>query len=356
MKWLEKSPRWVVLGMVLPLIVLNGWLLLLLLDYFHSLVTIVVGATILSFILDYPVRWLQQRRILRFHAVILVFLIALSFFLVIAVTIFPTLIEQVNDFVNRLPTWLESGVDQLKIIQRWALARRLPVDLTELVVQLQNTLSSQLQVLSSGVFSFGLGLVGSALDLILMIVVTFYMMLYGDRLWDGLFQWVPAPLSFKLRRSLNKNFHNYFIGQATLASLMGFSMITAFLVMQLPFGLLFGLVIGLMTLFPFGAIFSIWVVSFLVSLSSFWLGFKVLIVGILIDQSIESGIAPRLLGRFTGLNPVWVLIVLLIGARIAGLLGLVIAVPTAGFIKNTIEALQEEANATAMPPQDSDAF
>jgi predicted PurR-regulated permease PerM len=354
MKWLEKSPRWVVLGMVLPLIVLNGWLLLLLLDYFRSLVTIVVGATILSFILDYPVQWLQRRRILRFHAVVLVFLVALSFFLVIAVTIFPTLIEQVNDFVNRLPTWLDSGIEQLQAIQNWALARRLPVDMTELVVQLQNSLSGQLQALSSSVFSFGLGLVGSALDLTLMIVVTFYMMLYGDRLWDGIFQWFPTRLSIKLRRSLNKNFHNYFIGQATLASLMGLSMIVAFLVMQLPFGLLFGLVIGLMTLFPFGAVFSIWVISFLVSLNSFWLGIKVLIVSILIDQSIESGIAPRLLGRFTGLNPVWVLIVLIVGARIAGLLGLVIAVPTAGFIKNIIEILREEAYATTLEAQDSD--
>ncbi|HEY9621855.1 MAG TPA: AI-2E family transporter [Crinalium sp.] len=341
MKWMEKSPRWLIWGLVLPLVVLNGWLLLLLLDYFRSLVTILVSATILSFVLDYPVKWLQRRGILRFHAVLLVFLIALSFFLIVAVTIFPVLLEQVNEFINRLPVWLESGVKQLQAIQHWALVRRLPVDLTELVVQLQNSLSSQLQTLSSGVLSFGLGLVGSALDLTLTIVVTFYMLLHGDRLWDGIFQWLPTPLSAKLRRSLRRNFHNYFIGQATLASLMGLTMIVAFLIMQVPFGLLFGLVIGMMTLFPFGAVFSIWVVSFLVSLSSAWLGLRVLFVGILIDQSIESGIAPRLLGRFTGLNPVWVLIVLLLGARLCGLLGLVIAVPTAGFIKNMIDALRD---------------
>jgi predicted PurR-regulated permease PerM len=143
---------------------------------------------------------------------------------------------------------------------------------------------------------------------------------------------------------LRLNFHNYFIGQATLASLMAVSITVAFLVLKVPFGLLFGLAIGFMTLLPFGAVFSIWLVSFLIGLNSLWLGIKVLFVALVIDQSIESGIAPRLLGRFTGLNPVWVLIALLLGVRIGGLLGLLIAVPTASFIKSIIDMLKAPAS------------
>jgi len=37
-------------------------------------------------------------------------------------------------------------------------------------------------------------------------------------------------------------------------------------------------------------------------------------------------LAPRLMGNFTGLNPIWIFIALLIGAQIAGLLGAIIAV------------------------------
>ena len=147
-------------------------------------------------------------------------------------------------------------------------------------------------------------------------------------------------LAPKLRSALRQNFHNYFIGQATLASLMGLTLTIAFLILNVPFGLLFGLGIGIMTLFPFGAVFSIWFVSFLIALTEFWLGVKVLVIGLLIDQSIESGIAPRLLGRFTGLNPVWVLAALLLGVRVGGLLGLLIAVPTASFVKNTIDSMR----------------
>ncbi|EDX77109.1 hypothetical protein MC7420_246 [Coleofasciculus chthonoplastes PCC 7420] len=60
-----------------------------------------------------------------------------------------------------------------------------------------------------------------------------------------------------------------------------------------------------------------------------------LVVAIIIEQIIENVIAPRLLGGFTGLNPVWLLVSLLIGAKIGGVVGLLIAVPMAGFIKST---------------------
>ncbi|MBD2462971.1 AI-2E family transporter [Oscillatoria sp. FACHB-1407] len=344
MNWIKTAPRWLVWGLAFPILVLNGWLMLLVMDYFRSPVTIFISATILSFILDYPVRWLQRRRVPRLQAVFWVVLLVLSIVFILAITIVPIVIEQLDELINRLPSWLETGSQRLEAMQSWAIARRLPVDLSWVMLRLQDELSNQLQVFSSRILTFGLGLLGSAFELTLTMVVTFYLLLYGDRFWQGWFQWLPPPFNVRLRRSLRLHFHNYFIGQATLASLMAIFITVAFLVLQVPFGLLFGLAIGVMTLLPFGAVFSIWIISFLIGLNSLWLGVKVLFVALLIDQSIESGIAPRLLGRFTGLNPVWVLIALLLGVRIGGLLGLLIAVPTASFIKSIIDMLKISAS------------
>lgn len=88
-----------------------------------------------------------------------------------------------------------------------------------------------------------------------------------------------------------------------------------------------------MALFPFGTA----LVSFLTALQSVWLGVRVLVVATLLDQVIENAIAPQLIGGFTGLNPIWILLSLLIGAKVAGLLGLVIAVPMAGTLKRLLE-------------------
>ncbi|HEY9647648.1 MAG TPA: AI-2E family transporter, partial [Chroococcidiopsis sp.] len=135
---------------------------------------------------------------------------------------------------------------------------------------------------------------------------------------------------------------NYFIGQATLAALTGALVILAFLILGVPFGVLFGVGIGLMALIPFGTSLGIFGISALVALQSIWIALKVLLVGIVIDQSIQNGRAPRLLGRFTGLNPVWVLVSLLVGVRLAGVLGLLVAVPIAGVARSTLEGFNRD--------------
>jgi predicted PurR-regulated permease PerM len=71
------------------------------------------------------------------------------------------------------------------------------------------------------------------------------------------------------------------------------------------------------------------------------------VVGLVIDQIVDQAIAPRVLGGFTGLKPIWVLISLLLGTKIAGLAGLLTAVPSASFIK-TLLAEQDEVGDTAL--------
>ncbi|GAB4143325.1 MAG: AI-2E family transporter [Cyanobacteria bacterium J069] len=340
MKWINRLPQWVLWGLALPLVVLNGWALLIVMDYFRQLLTIFVGANLLAFVLSYAVRWLQRQGLSRDRAILLVLLATLALLLVLAVTLIPILIDQMNGLALRLPTWIESSNQQFQDIQRWASARRLPIDLIDFMARLQEALVTQLQPLSSGVLGVGLGLAGSALDFVIMIALTFYLLLHGERLWDGILRWLPGGRGRQIRRSLRQSFHNYFSGQASLAVVMGLSMITVFLLLQVPFGLLFGLAVGVMTLIPLGAPLSICLISFLVGLSSFWLGMKMLVVGIVVDQAIENAIAPRLLGRFTGLNPVWVIVALLIGARVAGVLGILMAVPTAGFVKAMLDLSQ----------------
>lgn len=342
MKWLREIPPWLVWGLALPLVALNGWVLVQLLEYFRQFVTIFIMANLLAFLLNYPVRGLRHWGFSRSHAILLVLLLSLSLFFVLGVTLIPVLADQVERLITQLPVWIESGNQQLRALQAQFIDRRLPFNIVALVTTLQENLTTQLQAIGGQIVGAGLGLAGIAFDFIIMTVLTFYLLLHGDRLWNGLFQWLPNGRGEKLQEFLRANFHNYFSGQAVLALMIGFSMIILFVILQVPFGLLFGLGVGVMTLIPFGAPLSICVISFLAALNSFWLGLKVLVVGLLIEQSIENAIAPRLLGRFTGLNPVWILVALLLGTRIGGVLGLVLAVPTAGFVKNTADLLREE--------------
>lgn len=340
MKPVNQLPRAWIWGLLFPLVVLNSWLLLLVFEYFRSLITVFVTATVLSFLLDYPVHFLRHYGVKRQQAVVLVLCLFLLILVVLAVTLAPIILGQLNELVTRLPSWINSGAEQFETLHNWAKNRNLPIDLRGFAKQISERFSTQLQSIIGQILTVVVGAAGSLLDVMITVVLTFYLLLHGQRLWDGLFQWFPPKLGSQIRESLRRNFQNYFIGQATLATFMGLSMTVAFLILQVPFGLLFGLAVGIMTLIPLGAGLSISIVSLLMALNNFWLGMKVLAVATVIDQVIENGIAPRLLGGFTGLNPVWIFISLLIATKVGGLIGLLVAVPIAGFIKSTVENLR----------------
>ncbi|MGL4378476.1 MAG: AI-2E family transporter [Microcoleaceae cyanobacterium] len=324
-------------GLLFPLIILNCWILLLVFEYFRSLITVFILATLLSFVLDYPVRLLRRYGMKRNSAIFLVSALTLLVLLIITLTVVPLIFQQLNELATGLPTWIKSGIAQIETFHQWAESRNLPINVSGLTSQLSDRISTQLQGLMGQILSFVLGAAGSVADLLLTLLLTFYLLLHGEHLWDDFFGLLPLNISRKFRESLKRNFHNYYIGQATLAMLMGASLIVAYLILRVPFGLLFGLIIGLMTLIPFGALASIWTVGLLMILNNFGFGLTILIVSLIVDQIIESGIAPRLLGGFTGLNPVWIIMSLLVAAKIGGLLGLLVAVPLASVIKNMID-------------------
>ena len=341
MKRTFQFPRWVKWGLALPLIALNGWVLLQIFSFFQALISIVITAVLLAFILAYPVGFLQRFRLSQTRAVLLVLALTLLILAVLGITLLPTLIEQLNQLVRRLPKWIASGSQQLQLLQNWAQSRQLPVDLSKLITQLEERSTAQLQAVSGDVLHFLVDAIGRVLDLVVTIVLTFYLLLHGDRLWEGLFQWFPRDLSGQIRQSLRQNFHNYFVGQATVALLMGCLMTIAFLVLQVPFGLLFGMTIGVMALFPFGASLGIAIVSLLLLLQNVWLGVKAIAVAVIIQQVVENGVAPQLIGGIIGLNPAWILVSLLLGAKLAGVLGVVVAVPVASFVKSMTDYFKE---------------
>lgn len=79
-------------------------------------------------------------------------------------------------------------------------------------------------------------------------------------------------------------------------------------------------------------------------LKSVWLGVEVLVVATIIDQGLDQAIAPRIFGDLVGLNPVWIIISLLLGAKLGGVLGLILAVPLAGAIKRFANSLRTETS------------
>ncbi|MBW4663345.1 MAG: AI-2E family transporter [Chroococcus sp. CMT-3BRIN-NPC107] len=336
--------RLTAIALVAPLIVLNAWAVSSIFNYFNSLIVILVGASLLAFLLNYPVSWMESKGAKREQVAILVFLAALSILLALGVTLVPLVLTQAQQLVIRLPEWIDSGRYQLLLLNQWADNQGFPLNLDALLVQINDRLKGQLQQIASQVLNLAVLTVTSLLDFVLTMVLAFYLLQHGDSLWQSLIEWLPAKIRQPFSQTLRLSFQNFFIGQLIFGTCMAFALIPTFLWLKVPFGLLFGLTIGIMALIPFGGTVGIITTTLLVALQDFWLGSRVLIAAVIVQQILENLVAPRILGSVTGLNPVWILISVLTGARVGGLLGVIVAVPSAVVIKTALSALRGRNN------------
>jgi predicted PurR-regulated permease PerM len=227
----------------------------------------------------------------------------------------------------------------------------LPINLDALAAQINDRVKGQLQSIAGQVLNLAVITVTSLLDFLLTMVLTFYLLQHGGELWQSLVEWLPSKFRAPFSKTVRLSFQNFFITQLILSTCMASALIPTFLWLKVPFGLLFGLTIGVMALIPFGGSVGIALTTSLVSLQDVSMGVRVLIAAVIVQQILENLIAPRILGSFTGLNPVWILISVLTGARIGGLLGVIVAVPCAVVIKSIISAIRPSA--LSLDPEDS---
>jgi predicted PurR-regulated permease PerM len=345
--WFQLSTpsRLLVVGLLAPLLVLNAWALTSISRYFGPLFAVVVTASLLAFLLNYPVSWIEDHGGNRRPAAAVVFFLAIALLLGLGVTLVPVTLTQAQQLTTRLPEWLDTGQQQLIILSQRAEALGFPFNIDTLGIQLLEQLQNQLQTLLKGGLNLALGTVSSILDvlinLILVIVLTFYLLVHGPELWQSLIEWLPRRVQQPFSQTLRYSFQNYFLGQLILSTCIAIGLIPTYLLLKVPFGVLFSLVIGLLTLFPFGGTIGNVLVGLLVGLQDIWLGLRAVIAGIVVQHIFENFVAPRIIGSVTGLNPVWVFIAILAGAKISGLLGVVIAVPMTAVIKTGLMALKE---------------
>ncbi len=333
----SKLPKWAIAALAFPLICLNGWLLYRIGGLLQPIPSIFITASLIAFLLDYPIDWLENRGVGRGLAVGLVVVLAVAVITILVVFLGPLVWQQLNDFAERLPRWIEQAKTELLFIEQKEFFQNLPIDLDQLTVEAANQLSRGLQSATGQTITVALSTIDSTLNLLVTLVITILLIINGEPLWRGLLGWLPPQWQTRIQESLQPSFQGYFSGQATLALILAAAQSTAFIVLKVPFGLLFGLGIGLVSVIPFGGTVAVLGVSTLLAFQDPWLGLKVLVVAVVLGQINDNLVSPRLMGGITGLNPAIIILVLLVGAKFGGFLGLLLAVPTASFIKKVVD-------------------
>jgi predicted PurR-regulated permease PerM len=315
------------------LLVASGWAIVQLLAYFEAVIVIFTFATILAFLLSYPVQWLQ-RYLPRSIAVIVVFLTSVIMIGSLIITVGLGVLSQGQQLIDSISTFLSSLAPLLEQLEQVFQKRNLQIDLSVIEEQLRNqaisSLVTGLAVLQQFLTNF--------VTFILISVVAFFMLLDGEKLWDFILQIVPTPRRARFTRVLRRSFLGFFRGQLLLTLFLTTSTFLVLFILKVPFALILSLIVGILDIIPgIGATLGVSTITLVVLSQNVWLALKVLIACIVLQQIQDNLIAPRVMQGALNLNPVVVFFALLIGARVAGLLGIFISIPIAGVIVSLFE-------------------
>ncbi|HBL15090.1 MAG TPA: AI-2E family transporter, partial [Cyanobacteria bacterium UBA11162] len=220
------------------LILVTGWITLTALSYLGELISILLTASLIAFLLNYAVAAVRPF-LPRTVAAILVYLVAAFAFVFIALTLAPPVFNQGRQLVIGLPDLLEQGQQQLASFQTWSVEHNLPFDVRILGSQLLARVQAQAEAIASTGLGLVVGTFNWFLDLILVLVISFYMLIDGERLWQGLTRIFSPKIQEGLTQSLQRNLQRFVSGQLLLGLFMAMTLTLAFRLLHVPFFLLF---------------------------------------------------------------------------------------------------------------------
>lgn len=335
--WELVLPRWLRNTLIFPLLFLNGWTLFLFIDYLQPMISIVLMSIILAIVLDYPVRFLQRRRLSRGWSLAIVVVIAIGLLPILGFVIVPLLIQQLNTFLNQLPQWVSSANGILQFWDEWPLLQALGINLSQLETQLTSQMITLVRTLGITLLGLLVGGFSGGLKVFFMIVLTIFMLAKGGKAWAGIMSWLPSWWRDRIETRVPYKFRRFIIGQMMLAT--GFSVVLAiiFTIMRVPLAILFAFLIGLGSMFPFMGAIAQTSISFFVMLHSFRTGLQVFVIALVLGQILDEVILPKVIGDIVGVNPIWLIISVFLGARLGGVMGILLAVPIASVIKDLMD-------------------
>jgi predicted PurR-regulated permease PerM len=339
-------PRWVQLVM-LPLAVLGLWAVL---DAAGRVLLLFIIAGLVALLLNPFVALLRRAHVPRGIAVLIVMLCVVAAVTAVGFLLANPVADQVDAFRDNVPEIVDDANASLADVQQWLDDNGINVQIAEEGQTALGTIGRNLTEGSGELVAFTQDalrtLVEASLALILIVVISVYMLLYGERIGAGVRSVVPSTPEDDYPTRIQAAVFGYVRGQFLFSLIMGTSA-----------GLLLW-VFGSLGIFPDGKTYAIFFGA--------WYGFAELIpyVGPAIGagppvlialfsgepldalwltiaftalQQIEGHIvAPTVFSQALRINPLLVIFALLLGGQVYGFIGAFISLPLAAIVRESV--------------------
>jgi predicted PurR-regulated permease PerM len=276
-----------------------------------------------------PARWIP---------ITIVYLVLVSAIIVAGVLVVPPLLAQGQDLWSRLPVMVDSA--QTFLIEHGVLSHR--ITLEEAVRSGPASPGEAVGTVATAVTR----LVGWILAVVTVLMLTFYLLLESDSLFAA-FAWTfpraERPRVEAAARKISTKVSAWLSGQLMLAAIIGTSAAAGLYLLGVPYFWVLALIAAVGETIPvIGPILSAVpavLVGFTVSPRT---GIFVLLFWTVQQQVENHLLVPKVMERQVGISPVTVVVALLVGASLLGIVGALLAVPTAAIVQVVVRELLEE--------------
>lgn len=292
---------------------------------------IAIGVVIAAF-MNGPITGLMKLRLPRVIATIIVYLFLAAIFGLVLYLFIPVFMNEVQSFIKLLPKDsqitsvinLITDPDTIKAISNPENTRQT----ANLTKELQNILLG-----TDGVIASSGRIVSGVVNSVLVMVVAFYFSVEEQGIDRFLRLVTPREKEsyvVDLWQRVRRKIELWFRGQVVLACVLGVLTYIILLLLGVPYALLLSLLAVILSIIPFGIVLAT-VPAVIIAFLAGGLPLALIVLGVyIVLQQIENHVfQPLFVKRTTGLPPVIVVIALAAGVALAGVAGLLIAVPFA---------------------------
>lgn len=307
----------------------------------------------LLFYLTRPILYfLENRGLPKWASIISIILMIVLIFWLFYSMIGPVVTEQVNSLVDSAPEIIEEveGYAQYLLDQR----SRLPDALQEQINEMTNSIGDWASNIGSVLLSFITGLISGLVALVLAPFFMIYLLIDHKKFVpfvSGFFSGERKSWIIKTLQDIDRTLSSYIQGQLLVSFLVGIMLLIGYLIIGLDYALLLAL-IGMVTnvipyLGPYIAVIPAIIIALVTD------PIKVIWVAIimLVAQQIEGNlITPNVMGNALDVHPLTVITLILAAGNIAGLWGIILAIPTYAVLKSiakNVYARRQEIRKTA---------
>lgn len=287
-------------------------------------------AVIISYILHPIVKLLHERGVPRSLAVLLIYSLFITSLVILFVNLIPLFETQLNELIKHIPEWNAKLQGMIREYNDHG-KELLPLSVQNGVQQSLNKLETSLgQAVGNVVASLG-NTISHLFTAFLIPFVAFYMLKDIDDLEKEVRKWLPRNKRssiLRMIRNIDQALGNYIRGQFLVCLVIGILAYIGYLIIGLPYALLFASIVAITNVIPYvgpflGAIPAL-LVAAVIS--------QKMVIGVIITnlvcQVLESNIiSPQIVGRSLHLHPLTIIFALLVGEELAGIFGLILAVP-----------------------------